>query len=472
MLESAAVRSLTDIVGGDNVLTDDNDLDRYSADALNPSRAFGAEAAFDRLADVVVRPSSTYEVVEVVRLAAKHKIPVVPHGGGTGVMGGVLPVRGGIVLDMKRMNRILAINPLDLTAEVEPGVVLQELVDALAGQGLMPGHDPYSVPIATVAGAISTNGVGYRAAAFGPMGSQVVSLEVVLPDGRVMSTRPVPKYSSGPNLNHLFIGSEGVFGVITRATIQVYRLPEARIFNAVDFDSFDQGFLGAAELLALGIRPTLLDLSEDEEGIRLHLLFEGFKEGAAAQDQRSMKVLAAMGGRPVGAEPTQVYWRDRHQSGHNYKRNSLGKPRKERWQRWGGRSMDYLHMALPISKVLEYRRRSQEILDGSGVRVTEYAIWSRPELYSMLVVPDSESHRGSDPGSDPGQDFRENLANVVEKVLVLAQDLGGIMEYCHGVGVKLNHLLAREMGVSHEVMASIKRTLDPENIMNPGKLGL
>ena len=462
MLESTTIQSLAQIVGGDNVLTDDYDLDRYSADALNPFRAFGAEEAFDRLADVVVRPSSTEEVAALVRLASEHGIPVVPYGGGTGVMGGVLPVRGGIVLDLKRMNRILAINPLDLTAEVEPGVVLQELVDALAGHGLMPGHDPYSVPIATVAGAISTNGVGYRAAAFGPMGSQVVSLEVVLPDGRVMSTRPVPKYSSGPNLNHLFIGSEGVFGIITRATIQVYRLPEARVFNAVDFDSFDLGFQGAAELLALGIRPALLDLSEDDEGIRLHLLFEGFEEGVAAQDQRSMKVLTAMGGRPVGPEPTKAYWRDRHQSGHNYKQNSLGKPRKDRWRRWGGRSMDYLHMALPISKILEYRRRSEEIMAGSGIRVTEYAIWSRPELYSMLVVPDS----------DTAQDFRENLADVVEKILVLAQDMGGIMEYCHGVGVKLNHLLAREMGVGHQVMASIKHSLDPGNIMNPGKLGL
>ena len=462
MLDSAVLESLAKVVGGENILTDAYDLDRYSADALNPFRAFGAEEAFDRLADAVVRPSCAGEVAEVVRLASLEGIPVVPHGGGTGVMGGVLPVRGGIVLDLKRMNRILSINPTDLTAQVEPGVVLKDLVDALAEHGLMPGHDPYSVPIATVAGTISTNGVGYRAAAFGPMGNQVVALEVVLPDGRTMSTRPVPKYSSGPNLNHLFIGSEGVFGVITQATIQVFRLPEARTFSAVDFDSFDTGFQGAAEILALGIRPTLLDLSDDEEGIRLHLLFEGFKEGVAAQHQRSLEVLTGMGGRPAGPEPTKAYWRDRHRSGYNYKRTSLGRPRKDRWQRWGGRSMDYLHMALPISKVLEYRRRCEEIMEGTGVRVTEYAIWSRPELFSMLVTPAA--------GAD--DDFRANLAQVVEQVLTLAQDMGGIMEYCHGVGVKLNHLLAREMGVSHQVVGSIKQTLDPANILNPGKLGL
>ena len=462
MLDQPVLQELEKIVGPGNVLTSEYDLDRYSGDALNPFRAFGAEESFDRLADAVVRPSCAEEVSQVIVLANREGIPVVPYGGGTGVMGGALPVQGGIVLELKRMNRIISISPADLTAEVEPGVVLQDLVDALAEHGLMPGHDPYSVPIATVAGAISTNGVGYRAAAYGPMGSQVVCLEVVLPDGRIMSTRPVPKYSSGPNLNHLFIGSEGVYGVITRATVQVYRLPEARTFSAVDFDSFDQGFEGASELLALGIRPTLLDLSEDGEGIRLHLLFEGFKEGVAAQDRRSLEVLSGMGGRPVGPEPTKAYWRERHSSGHNYKRTLLGRPRRERWQRWGGRSMDYLHMALPLSKVLEYRRRCDEIMAGRDVRVTEYAIWSRPELFSMLVRPVNGA----------SDNFRDDLAAVVEQVVTLAQDMGGIMEYCHGVGVKYNYLLAREAGVGHEVMAAIKEALDPANVLNPGKLGL
>ena len=462
MITSETIQSIAGIVGPDNVLSDPYDLDRYSADALNPFRAFGAEEALDKLADLVVRPACTQEVVDLVTLAAKYGIPVIPYGGGTGVMGGTIPVRGGIILDLNRMNRILSINPTDLTAQVEPAVVLQDLVDALAEHGLMSGHDPYSVPIATVGGTISTNGVGYRAAAFGPMGNQVVAIEAVLPDGRVISTPPVPKYSSGPNLNQLFIGSEGVFGVIVKATIQVFRMPEERAFDAVAFDDFDRGFSGAAELLALGIRPTLLDLSEEDDGIRLHLLFEGFKEGVAAQHQRSIQVLMDMGGRPMGPEPTKAYWRVRHDSGHNYKRTSLGKSRKDRWQRRAGRNFDYLHMALPISQVLEYRQRCQKIMEGTGVKVAEYAIWSRPELFSMLLAP----------ADGVREDFRENLAMVVEKVLILSQDMGGTMEYCHGVGVKLNHLLVREMGAGHQVIQSIKQALDPANIMNPGKLGL
>ena len=462
MLSSAAISALKQIVGAENVLTDAYSLDCYSGDALNPYRAYGAEDAFERLADAVVRPGNTKQVSEIVSWAMTEKAPLIPMGGGTGVMGGTVPARGGVVVDLKRMDRILEVNAKDLTAVVEGGVVLHDLVEKLAEHGLMPGHDPYSVPIATVAGTISTNGVGYRAAAFGPMGDQVMALEVVLPDGRVIATKPVPKYSSGPNLNQLFIGSEGAFGIITKATVKVFRLPEAHAYATMSFDGFGQGFEAAAEITALGIRPTLLDLTEDDDGILLHLLFEGFTEGVPAQQERAKRVCSQFGGRDVGPEPTMEYWRYRHQSAENYKRTALGKPRQVRWNRTGWRAFDYLHIALPISKVLEYRNRCEQLMEGTGVRVVEYALWSRPELFSMLLTYDGEE----------GDGFRDRLAEVVHQVLTLAQDMGGIMEYCHGVGVKLNHLLARELGVGHDVIRDMKRTLDPAGIMNPGKLGL
>jgi alkyldihydroxyacetonephosphate synthase len=459
----ALIDSLTQALGRENVLTDPYDLDRYSGDALSPSRAFGAEDSFERLADVVARPASVGEVSAVLMLANESGTPVIPYGGGTGVMGATVPANGGIVLDMQRMNAIIAINPTDMTAEVEAGVVLEDLENDLFDLGLMPGHDPYSVPIATVAGTISTNGVGYRAGAFGPMGDQVVALEVVLPNGSIMSTRAVPNQSSGPSLKHLFIGSEGVFGVITKATIRVFRLPEAQVFAGVAFDTFDQGFNAAAEMFAMGVRPTLVDLTEEDDGIIFHLLFEGFREGVKANEARALAVCEQFGGRLLGLAPTTAYWADRRQSAENYKVSALGKPRSVRWSRWRGRrGFDYLHLGLPISQVLEYRKRCDEIMSKAGIRVTEYAIWSRPELFSMLVVPESGTTAGS----------RELLGETVQQVLELAQDMGGVMEYCHGVGVKLNHLLAREMGVGQDVVRAIKQALDPNNIMNPGKLGL
>ena len=462
--------SLARIVGPENLLADADARDRYSADALTPYRAYYADAAFDRLADLVVRPADTDQVSRIVALAQQRRVPVIPYGGGTGVMGGVLPVHGGIILDLGRLNRLLCVDENSLTAEVEAGMILENLYDALEPYGLMPGHDPYSVPIATVGGAIATNGVGYRAAAYGPMGDQVAALEAVLPDGRVIATRAVPKQSAGPDLNRLFIGAEGVFGVITRATIKVFRQPEASAYNTVEFASFDAGFAAVAEMGALGIRPTLLDLTEDSEGIMLHLLFEGYREGVDAARQRTVAVCAAAGGWAAGPEPTLAYWRHRHDSARNYRRTALGRPRAERWQRQWGRTFDYLHMSLPADRVLEYRRRADALLQARKIKVVEYCLWSRPEFFSMLVVPDGDDRVAGRDGYDAA--VRANLAAGVDEVLTLAQDMGGIMEYCHGVGIKLQHLLGRELGASREALQSIKGALDPAGIMNPGKLAL
>ena len=467
---SEIAASLAQIVGPEHVLTEPAELDRYSADALTPYRAYYADAAFDRLADVVARPADAAQVSQIVALAQHAGIPLIPYGGGTGVMGGILPVRGGIILDLGRLNRVISIDPVSQTTEVEAGLILQDLYDALEPHGLMPGHDPYSVPIASVAGTISTNGVGYRAAAFGPMGDQVVALEVVLPDGRIINTRPVPKQSSGPDLNHLFIGSEGTFGVITRATLRVFRQPEAAEYATVEFADFDAGFAAVTEMGALGIRPTLLDLTEDSEGVLLHLLFEGYREGVDAALRRTMSACDAAGGWNVGPEPTLSYWKHRHDSALNYRETALGRPREERWQRQWGRTFDYLHMSLPADRVLEYRRRADRMLEARKIKVVEYCLWSRPEFFSMLVVPDGDRRVVGRDGYDP--EVRANLAAGVDDVLTLAQDMGGIMEYCHGVGIKLHHLLGRELGVSRDALLDIKRALDPAGIMNPGKLTL
>ena len=141
-----------------------------------------------------------------------------------------------------------------------------------------------------------------------------------------------------------------------------------------------------------------------------------------------------------------------------------------RWERQWGRTFDYLHMCLPADRVLEYRQRADELLDARGIEVVEYCLWSRPEFFSMLVAPVDRSHRDGRNVEDAA--VRANLAAAVDEVLELAQDMGGIMEYCHGVGVKLNHLLGREQGAGREVLRDLKRMLDPAGILNPGKLGL
>jgi alkyldihydroxyacetonephosphate synthase len=411
-------------------------------------------------------------VAQVVKLAHDERVPLVPYGGGTGIMGAVTPLRGGIAVDLKRMSRIVEISVLDRTATVEAGVVLGDLDKALGREGLMLGHDPYSVPIATIGGAISTNGVGYRAARYGSMGDQVLGLEVVLPTGQVVQTRAVPKTSAGPSLHHLFIGSEGTLGIITQATIRVFRLPESRVFKALTFPGFEDGFHAVLEMFSLGLNPALTDLTEEPDSApegnsdhyktTLYLVFEGYAEEVEAQVARAMRVCQALEGEDVGPAPTQAYWDTRHDSAYSYKERFLDRPVRDRPARDWPRRTEYPHVAIPASRVLEYRLRCQEIASRRQLRVREYSLWTQPELFSMILVDVALEGQGGN-----GQ-----LAQAVDEVLTLAQDMGGSMEYVHGVGVKLAHLVPRELGAGMEVLRGIKATLDPHGIMNPGKLAL
>ena len=468
-MDESVVSELTRLLGKERVSVAPEERERFSVDALGVYRAFHAASLLERATDVVVHPQSTEEVASMVRLAHAARVPLVPFGSGTGVMGGIAPIHGGITLDLRGLNHIWEIDRVSRTATVGSGTVLGDLVEALSREGLMLGHDPWSQPIASVGGAISTNGVGYLAARYGPMGEQVLGLQVVLPEGEVLETHAVSKPSPGPGLDHLFIGSEGIFGVITRATLRVFPTPEKRTLYALAFDSFEAGYAAIMEMYALNLVPAMVDFDEEPPPsggtggeVVLYLAFEGFQEEVEAAEGRALKVCYQQGAKDQGQEEAGHFWKTRHASAERYQREVLGRPASERRARGRGWRMDYLHVAIPPSRVLEYRHQCSEVLKGYGAPVREWSIWGRPEFFSFLI---------GEP--EPAQGIpSEVMARTVDEVLALAQDMGGTMEYCHGVGLKLGHLMERELGVGMDVARRLKESLDPHHIMNPGKLGM
>ena len=470
-LDDGLLRSLQDVVGPDAVLTDDESLERYSFDALGPNRLFGREQLMDCRVQVVVRPATAQQVSEVVALANQRGVPVVPYGGGTGVMGAVVPLRGGLALDMRSLDRILEVRAADRVARVQPGVVLADLDREAERHGLLLGHDPWSVPIATVGGAISTDGVGYRASKYGSMGDQVRSLEVVLADGAIVRTRPLARGSNGPGLNRLFIGAEGTMGIITEATIQLHALPEERAFATLGFASFEAGFPVVARLFDLGLVPALVDLTEEEPGeaaggfrCLLYLGFEGYREEVAAQRHRALAEGLAAGGTDLGPGPTAIYWKQRHDSGLRWREQVQPLRPRDRWSRAQWRSTDYLHLSLPVSAVLDYNWKAKAIVAEHGLEVREIAVWTDPSLFSLLVV---------DPPTADGEGGRQAaLAQAVDRLLSEALALGGGIEYCHGLGVKLNPYAPDDWGEALLLARRLKQSLDPRQTLNPGKLGL
>lgn len=471
--------ALVDLLGQENVSLDGAELERLAWDALRPHRAFLGYDKLEPQPRVAVRPRSSEQVAAVVKLAAEQGVPIVAYGGGTGLMGGAVALRPSIALDMAGLDQILSISRQDRTVWTQAGVILEALEKELNRHGLILGHDPWSLPIASVGGAISTNGLGYRAAKYGSMGDQVLGLTAVLADGSIVKTRPASPRSTGIDLNHLLIGGEGCFGIISEAILRVFPQPEKRLLVAYGFSTFEDGFAAVCKMFDIGLQPALLDYGEtyspplmkrflrglypqaEEPG--LYLAFEGFKEEVDAQARRAQSICESFGGRDLGRGEARSFWDSRHQAAERYARSRLWRA-GERALGWAaGMKLDFVHVAIPASRVLEYRRRCHDILTRHRIYPLEYGLWCQPELFSVVMAKMSLKNRGRTTLA---------MARAVDELLTLAQDMGGSMEYCHGVGLRLAHLMEREHGAGLEAMRAIKRALDPHNILNPGKLAL
>jgi FAD/FMN-containing dehydrogenase len=442
------------------LLVGDAEREAVMLDALGPQRGFDTKPATPPLA--VIRPSTTEQVATVVRVANQHVVPVVPYGGGTGLMGGARSVQPGIVLDLKAMNRIREIDPDSGWVWVEAGAVLADVNRELAPHGLMLGHDPWTFAIATIGGTISTNGLGFLGGKYGSMGQQVLALEVVLADGSVLRTRSVQPHSTGVDLNHLFIAAEGSLGIITAAAVRTFPVAEASIRLGYRFETFEAGLQALLGMHRIGLAPAILDFGErtppeqsdwwEAQPPTLYVGFLGVREEVDGQSRRASEI-CARGGTPIEQDEVEAFWNERHVPAERFASGRTGS-----WP-GGGRCFDYIHVALPVPAVLGYRTQARAIADEHRVDVVETGLWVHAGLFSMVLVTSGEA-------------ASSRMSQVVDACLRHAIGVGGSVEYCHGVGVRLAHLMREEHGVGLDVMRAVKRALDPTGILNPGKMAL
>ena len=439
-------------LGSSRIRTDEASLALLAYDAMHPSRLpAGGELARPLC---VVSPCSTREVQEVVRLANSHRVPVIPLGGGSGLMGGAASATPGVVLDLRGLTAV-RVRPEDRMVEAGAGATIAALNAAAEPHGLMCGHDPWTVSVATVGGTIATNSLGYLGGKYGAMGDQVLGLEAVLPTGEIITTRAVEKASTGPGLHRLLIGAEGCFGVVTRATLRLLPVPQARLLEGWEFGDFAAGFEAINALLQAGIRPGLLEYGDDEPSAghdpptALYVSYEGPQAVAHAEAQAGREICLQSGGRALDPSEVRHFWEQRHASGDAYARA------RRAGERRGRPEIDYVHVALPPSAVLAYRRESLNLLAARGFHVHQTGLWAHAGLFSLVYAGGAAA-----------------MAEAHAQLLELAQDVNGAMEYCHGVGLRLAPLMRREHGEGLSALRRIKRELDPNGIMNPGKLGL
>jgi FAD/FMN-containing dehydrogenase len=428
-----------------------------SADALRPSRGRPELAARRTAPLAVAEPASTPQVAALVRWAAEARVPLVPRGGGSGLMGGATVLGPALVVDLRRLADV-QVDADAALVRAGAGAPLGRLDAALAEQGLMLGHDPWTVAVATVGGALSTNGLGYLGARAGSIGAQLRALEAVLADGTVVRTPLAPARSSGLDLAHLLVGTEGTLGIITEATLAALPRPEERIVAGWRLPSFEAGVTVAVELRRQGIRLACLEQSGDElppAEVSMLLVFEGLRGEAALHAERAAEIVRRHGGRPeAGAEHR---WDERHAIAERWAARTR---RPDDWRSQDdSEQFDYAHVGVPLEGMATLRTRAHALIRQHGLRLIEEGLWHWPELYSLVVA----GPRGS----------AAAVRETIDVVCRAAQEAGGTMEYCHGVGWQLAHLIEEEHGAGGlAVLRRVKAALDPNGILNPGKGGL
>ncbi|RBY82620.1 FAD-binding oxidoreductase [Blastococcus sp. TF02A-26] len=456
-LTTAWAAELADALGPDSVLTDPDVTAAYSRDQAMLATA-GTPAA-------VVLPRRTDDVVEVMRIAHRHGVRVVPRGAGSGLAGASNAVDGAITLVMTRMDAVLEVSPADRLVVVQPGVVNKQLRDAVAGHGLFYPPDPSSYDWCTIGGNLSTNSGGLCCVKYGVTTDYVLGLEVVLADGRVLRTgRRTVKGVAGYDLARLFVGSEGTLGVITEATLALRPAPQRPVTLAATFATTAQTGQVVERVVTSGLVPSLLEVMDNtcicavddllhadlDRGAHALLVAQSDTGGAAALAE--IEALAELC-REAGAD--LVHTTDDPAEGDLLlAARRMALPALEQL---GSTLID--DVAVPRSAIATF-------LDGCD------GIATRRELTIGVVghAGDGNMHPTIcfDP-ADPGQRGRAFAA--FDDILELGLSLGGTITGEHGVGSLKVDWLEREIGpVSLEVHRSIKDALDPSGLLNPGKV--
>jgi D-lactate dehydrogenase (cytochrome) len=413
--------------------------------------------------DAVVFAHSTAEVQEVVRLCAAEKVPVVPFGTGTSLEGHVAALQGGVCLDLSQMNRVLRVSPEDLDVTVEAGVTRKQLNEHLRDTGLFFPIDPGAN--ASLGGMTATRASGTNAVRYGTMRENVLALTVVLADGRIIRTaRRARKSAAGYDLTRIFVGSEGTLGVITEVTLRLYGIPEAISAAVCPFPTIEDAVDTVIETIQSGVPVARIELLDDVQmdavnrfakfsykvAPTLFFEFHGTTRGVEEQVGQVKAIAAEHGARDFQWATTQEerskLWQARHDA---YYAALALKPGSKGWA---------TDVCVPISRLAECISETKKDLANSFVPAPLVGHVGDGNFHLSFLI-------------DPGKPEEiVEAARLNERLVHRAIAMDGTCTGEHGVGWgKIDFLLA-EHGDAVSVMRQIKKALDPDNIMNPGKI--
>ncbi|CAI9405891.1 FAD-binding oxidoreductase [Nocardioides sp. T2.26MG-1] len=472
-LPADLVAALREVVGAEHVLTDDETRRLRTRGKSTPDLLRARAGDLTDAPDAVVRPGSHDEVAAVLAFAVEHHLAVVPFGGGTSVTGGLVARREGFAavlsLDLVRMKRLLAADPVSMTATLEPGLRGPEAEALLAAEGMTLGHFPQSFEYASIGGFAATRSSGQSSAGYGRFDSVVVGLTVATPQGRI-DLGTAPANAAGPDLRQLFLGSEGTLGVITAVTVRVRPVPAVKAYEAWRWPSFADGATAMRTLAQAGLLPTVLRLSdESESAINLAdpaaiggessggcLMVVGFEGEATAVEAKRAAVTAVfegLGGTNAGTAPGERWEHGRYDA--PYLRDSLLD---------AGVLAETLETATFWSNLDRVYTSVKSALEGALGQPSlvlchiSHVYETGASLYFTVAAKETD---------DPLGQWRAAKAAASDAMLAS----GATITHHHAVGTDHKPWFAREIGpVGVSILRAVKADLDPTGVLNPGVL--
>lgn len=455
VLTTEDLQKFKEIVGEAYVL--EEDFEAYASDATEKLEFYP---------DVVLKPANVQEVAAIVKHCHDNLLPITPRGAGTGLTGGALPIKGGVVISVERLNRILKIDEKNFQVELEAGVINYNLQTALAEKGLFYPPDPASWQSSFIGGNIMTNAGGARAVKYGVTASYVLNLEVVLPNGEIIWTGSnTLKNSTGINLTQLFVGSEGTLGILTKAVLKVLPKPLAEVSLLIPFRKISEACDAVAAMFNAGINPSSMELMERraidaviahlgevnvpiDDDIEAHLLVS-LDENIDESIEKCIQVLENFDVANILYAETEAekdrIWKMRRQLSEIVKRE--------------GYTIEE-DTVVPRANLAKLVKAMHQLADDNGFKVVCYGHAGDGNLHVRLNHPEHKNSYNV-----------PEVRVILEELFKIVKDLGGTISGEHGIGlIQRSFLPIVFSNANLELQKSIKQAIDPKNIMNPGKL--
>lgn len=458
MLAREVLQELIQVLGTENVLTEQEDLMTYAYDATAAMKHFKPDA--------VVSPVSTEQVSEVVKIAARNNIPIYPRGSGTNLSGGTIPTNGGIVLTTLNLNKIIEIDQDNLTATVQPGVIIQALNNEVVKFGLLYPPDPGTVATATMGGSLSECSGGLRGLKYGVTKHYIMGLQIVLPNGEVIRWGgKTVKNVTGYDLVALFTGAEGTLGIVTEIIVKLIPAPEARKSILGVFDDVDKAGRAIASIIRNKIIPATLEIMDN---VTIQTV-ENFVHAGLPMDAEAVLLVEVDGYKEVvEREAVLVEQILKEEQAIEVK---IAKNDQERDLIWLARRRALPALAqkrpttvledatVPRSKIPDMIKAIRKIAEKYNLQIATFGHAGDGNLHPTILTDERD------------QDEMKRVHLAVDEIFKTAISLGGTLSGEHGIGIAKMGYLDWEFGEAGvAALRRIKEALDPNYLLNPGKI--